>query len=90
MVHEDVDPDVGAPKVTFGEAVIPPEFTVTELAFLPGVKVQLYVVFKGGTVIADACNVAGEPEYRVAPETGELICAVTPGSVHMDAGSPIN
>jgi hypothetical protein len=41
-VHEEVDPDVGAPKVTFGFAPVVGPLTV--LALAPGVYVQLYVL----------------------------------------------
>src|SRR5215472_6634371 len=77
MVHVDVDPDVGAPKVTVGVAVVPPEFTVAVLALAPGVYVQVYVVVVGGIAaslgLAEPCKVAARPEDRFAPEDGETI-----------------
>jgi hypothetical protein len=43
IVHVELLPDVGGPKVTDGLAVFAPELMVYVLALAPGVYVQLYV-----------------------------------------------
>src|SRR6185437_2749256 len=90
IVHVEVFPEDGAPKVTDGLApVVPP---VAVVAFAPGVYVHAYVLVYGSEVslgAAEPFRTIGRPEPRVAPGAGDTIFTVI-GNGHMEVGSPKN